>query len=129
MGFEEDVQEAERKIQAEYDALVVSEYFPLFERLKKEALEAMNSRGIAELRLGIMSVKLHFKRDGLFHLIGQESTAKLEDIKNLPGLYQEEAVYIEDLADMETNRAVSYHEAMRDALNDFEQTIRKYEIN
>ena len=119
MAFEEEIRQIDQLIERGYLDLVVDSYKPLFERLKRRAVKHMNSERISEIDLGVHSVFV-FKEDGKFY----DRKNKSINLRELPGIYQQESDYNAGCADHCSHVTPSIHYAMRSALFSFREKIK-----
>lgn len=121
MSFDEDVRDTDRAIDKGYLALVVNSYKPLFDRISNKARTHLESNNIPELTLST-HLGLIFSKDGNFYKGPQRVITSLED---LPAVYQRESDYTAGCADDRVHITPSVQEAMRTAINDFRDTLRR----
>ena len=120
MTFEQEVREVDDAIEQGYRDLVVNSYRPLFEKVKIRAVKHMSSESISEIYLAVQS-GLVFKSDGYFY----NKQDKPVELRELPRIYQEESDRIAGCADSRCYSPPSVHTAMRSALYDFREKVKK----
>ena len=126
MNLNEEVRVTDKAIEEDYRTLVANKYSPLFEEVKKIAINHMKTEGINALRLGVTHVNLYFDTEGNFYFTNGKSTDRNNrTVVGLQEVYKVEAKYILKAEDSQESTDISVHEAMKRAFNDFRKTVKK----
>lgn len=124
MGLEEELSQVNQEIDKNYQEMILNRYYPIFERIKNEAKEIMNSYNILEIKLDIHD-GLSFKKDGFFHRNSLVLGNTVNDLRKIAKLYQAENEYLQACADYRVISRMSTQEALKDALYDLTKKVKK----
>lgn len=117
MGFIEDLNNAQKVIDQDYQKSVITTYTLIFNNLMAKAKKHMNENNIFEINLNIKG-GLVYTLDGF-----QESQPGIVDLLRIGRLFQENADYIAGCADSRGHRTPSLDEALRTAATRFKDEI------
>ena len=119
MGFTEDLNNAQKVIDQDYEKTVIATYTSIFNNLMAKAKKHMNENNIFEINLNIKG-GLVYTLDGF-----QEGQPGIVDLLRIGRLFQENANYIAGCADSRGHRTPSLDEALRTAAIHFRGGIIK----
>jgi len=121
MTFEYDIIRTDELVKERYLNLVVDHYRSLFKIISEKAKAHLKAENMQEIEI-IARQRLIFSKDGNFYY---ELPPKKIELRDLPLIYQKEAEYIAGCQDARREHSPSIHEAMRTALLDFRDKLRK----
>jgi len=122
MTIEDDIRSVDDKIDRDYFDLVVNSYRPLFERVRKKAVEHMAAEGLGAIDMGIhVQGGLLLGTDGKFY----NKNKKEVELRDLPQIYQAESDYLASCTGLRGHLTPPVHYAMTMALNDLREKVRK----
>jgi len=117
MGFREDLNNAQKVIDQDYQKTVIATYVPIFNNLMEKAKKHMKENQISKINLNIKG-GLVYTLDGF-----REGQVRIVDLLRVGRLFQKNADYIAGCADSRSHRTPLLDEALRTAAISFKDQI------